>query len=140
MEERKIVAVVIENADEYLLLKRAPYMKYHAGLWSVVSGTIEENESTEQAALRETKEETGLQITIEKTAKSFETIVGDRKLTVFPVLAQSNTKEIKISGEHIAFKWIKAQEIWDHKIVPTLDKDFTELGINIGAPAQKKLF
>lgn len=140
MEHRNIVAVVIENNGAYLLLKRAPYMKYQGGYWSVCAGTIEQGETPEQAAVREAMEETKLSVKIVRTGKEFETIVGDRKLTVFSVLAIAESRNVIIDSEHSEFKWIKPQELWDYRIVPLLEKDFECVGVKVGKPAQKKLF
>ena len=53
-----IAACIVKHKEEILLLKRLkpPY----AGMWSLVGGKIEYGEHPAQAAIRETKEETGL--------------------------------------------------------------------------------
>ena len=48
-----------QNGIEFLLLKRAENEIY-PGLWQMVNGKVEGNETAYQAAVREIKEETGL--------------------------------------------------------------------------------
>jgi ADP-ribose pyrophosphatase YjhB (NUDIX family) len=59
----KIVAGCIpEWGDRILLCKRAIEPRY--GLWTVPAGFMENGESTEDAAMRETREEAGADVTI----------------------------------------------------------------------------
>ena len=58
--------VVIQNNDRYLLLKRSKDSLVFPGFWDFPGGKIEEGEHPEQAAIRETKEETFLDIPLSK--------------------------------------------------------------------------
>ena len=52
-----------KNGIELLLLKRSE-TEIYPGLWQMVSGKIQVNEKAYQTALREIKEETGLEFLI----------------------------------------------------------------------------
>ena len=52
----------LEDNPYYLLLHRAKDEKVYPGIWQLMSGTIEENEKTYEAAFREFKEETGMRV------------------------------------------------------------------------------
>lgn len=60
-------AIVINNDNEVLLAKRFyendPINRYHE-FWGLPGGRVEENEQPNEAAIRETKEETGANITL----------------------------------------------------------------------------
>lgn len=53
-------AVILNDAGEVLLTRRADN-----GLWCLPSGHMEVGETIEQAAVRETREETGLEVVVE---------------------------------------------------------------------------
>ena len=101
------VLFIKESKEKLFLL-----LHYPTGHWDFVKGKIENNESFEQAAIRETKEETGI-IDIEfikgfkeKIEYSFK-FNGDivQKEVIF-FLAKTNTKQVKISDEHLDYVWL----------------------------------
>jgi 8-oxo-dGTP pyrophosphatase MutT (NUDIX family) len=56
--------LVADNAGEacFVITRRAPRMKDHAGQWALPGGRLEPGESAIDAALRETDEEVGLRV------------------------------------------------------------------------------
>ena len=101
-----VLFVEEDNEKKFLLLH------YPTGHWDFVKGKIENNESLEQAAIRETKEETG--ITDIEFIKGFKEKIeysfkfdGDivQKEVIF-FLAKTNTKQVKISDEHLDYVWL----------------------------------
>ena len=107
-EQSAGTVLFIEEYNEKLFL----LLHYPTGHWDFVKGKIENNESLEQAAIRETKEETGI-IDIEfikgfkeKIEYSFK-FNGDivQKEVIF-FLAKTNTKQVKISDEHLDYVWL----------------------------------
>ncbi len=104
------VIFIIENGKIlYLMLKYPSY-------WGFAKGNIEENESDEQTAIREIKEETGLKELYflpgfkEKTAWFYK-FKGElrRKEAVF-FLGETKNKNVKISSEHEDYKWASYEE------------------------------
>ena len=96
-----------ENTKKLFLL-----LHYPSGHWDFVKGKMEKNETTHETAIRETKEETG--ITDIVFIKKFEEWIeynfkyqGElvQKKVVF-FLAETKTKEIKISHEHSGYTWM----------------------------------
>ena len=107
-EQSAGTVLFIKEYNEKLFL----LLHYPTGHWDFVKGKIENNESLEQAAIRETKEETGI-IDIEfikgfkeKIEYSFK-FNGDivQKEVIF-FLAKTNTKQVKISDEHLDYVWL----------------------------------
>ena len=87
-------------------------LHYPSGHWDFVKGKMEQGESTHQTAIREAQEETG--ITDITFVENFEEWIeynfkyqGElvQKKVVF-FLAETKTKEIKISHEHSGYIWM----------------------------------
>jgi 8-oxo-dGTP pyrophosphatase MutT (NUDIX family) len=114
-----VVVFHVEKNEEikYLFLKHKP------ASWDFPKGLIEKGETPEKAALRECREETGLQgINIipgfKKTIKFFFKVkygyqlerglkMGETVLKfVTYFVAQSETKDVKVSFEHEDYEWL----------------------------------
>jgi len=87
-------------------------LHYPSGHWDFVKGKMEKGESTHETAIREAQEETG--ITDLTFVENFEEWIeynfkyqGElvQKKVVF-FLAETKTKEIKISHEHSGYTWM----------------------------------
>jgi len=111
MREQKSAGIVLFRNDsdknEFLLLN------YPQGHWDFVKGKIEQNETSHETALRETKEETG--ITNIEFVDGFEEYVeydfrfkkeNIHKKVIF-FLAKTNEKNIKLSHEHNDYLWLE---------------------------------
>jgi 8-oxo-dGTP pyrophosphatase MutT (NUDIX family) len=90
---------------EYLLLH------YTAGHWDFPKGNIEPGENEKQAALREIREETGItdvefidgfRMKIEYRYRQGKRLVL-KEVVLF--LAQTHTRQVTLSHEHIGFAW-----------------------------------
>ena len=111
METEKSAGIVLFRNDsgknEFLLLN------YPQGHWDFVKGKIEKNETLHEAALRETREETGIS-NIEFFDGFEESVEHDfrfknediHKKVIF-FLAKTNEKNIKLSHEHNDYIWLE---------------------------------
>ncbi|MBC8482683.1 MAG: NUDIX domain-containing protein [Thaumarchaeota archaeon] len=111
MREQKSAGIVLFRNDsdknEFLLLN------YPQGHWDFVKGKIEQNETSHETALRETKEESG--ITNIEFVDGFEESVEynfrfkkeDIHKKVIFFLAKTNEKNIKLSHEHNDYLWLE---------------------------------
>lgn len=68
-KDKNAVAVIVNNDNKILLLKRGEKAPWMPSKWSLVGGRIEKKETPQQAVEREIEEETGLEI--KKFTKSF---------------------------------------------------------------------
>ncbi|MBS3781691.1 MAG: NUDIX domain-containing protein [Candidatus Thermoplasmatota archaeon] len=114
LEEVSAGVLVYREAEtvKYLLLH------YPAGHWDFPKGHVEEDESIEETALRELREETGIgedEIDLKNGFK--ETIdyiykkrgeLSHKKVIYF--LGKTEKKEVKISKEHQGYRWLPFQE------------------------------
>ena len=111
MRKQKSAGIVlfrnISNENEFLLLN------YPQGHWDFIKGKIEQNETSHETAIRETKEETG--ITNIEFVDGFEESVEydfrfkkeDIHKKVIFFLAKTNEKNIKLSHEHNDYLWLE---------------------------------
>ncbi|AFS81423.1 NUDIX hydrolase [Candidatus Nitrosopumilus koreensis AR1] len=87
-------------------------LHYPSGHWDFVKGKMEKGESTHETAIRETKEETG--ITDINFLDDFEEWIEynfqyqkelvHKKVVFF--LAETKTKQVNISHEHLDYTWM----------------------------------
>ena len=111
--EHSAGAVVFRKEEAqvlYLLLR------YEEGHWGSSKGHIEKDETIEETARREIREETGLtdlqfSAGFKETNKYFFVAEGQRifKTVVF-LLAETRTRKIKISFEHTGYAWLSYAE------------------------------
>lgn len=116
-----LVVLYAQHSNHVLMLQR----KDDPTFWQSVTGTIEQNESPYQAAIREVKEETGIDIVAEHlTLIDCHTSI---KFEIFPqfrykyapnvthctehwfLLPLPEERGVQIS-EHSAYQWVSAQE------------------------------
>lgn len=94
---------------EFLLLKRSRNDSY-PNIWQMVSGAIKKNESAVNAAIREVKEETGLNANKLYVIPKVNSLYYHKKdkiilIPVFACKVNFNSKVV-ISNEHSDFKWV----------------------------------
>lgn len=107
----------VDAGMEFLLLKRSLGESYEH-LWQMVSGAIEENEKAYKTALREAKEETGLnpeRFWTLPNVNSYYSPDSDT-LNLIPVFAiqVDSASKVRISDEHSEYKWLFKDECKKH--------------------------
>ncbi len=109
IEETSAGIILFRKEDSKILFL---LLHYPSGHWDFIKGKIEEGESTHETAIREAKEETG--ITDITFLENFEEWIkydfqyqGElvHKKVVF-FLAETKTKEVMISHEHLDYTWM----------------------------------
>lgn len=122
MPIEKSTGVIIFRKEKgkifYLILhypvdKRIPSSKGH---WDYVKGHIEKGESLKDTIRREAKEEAGIEDLkfVEGFKEWFEYFFKLKGEDIFKIvtflLAETKTKEIKLSYEHVDYKWLPYEE------------------------------
>lgn len=128
--------VTIKNG-RILLIRRA--FEPGAGKWSIPGGLVEVGERLSEAAVRETEEETGLQIEVLELINVFDMIDpdGDGKTRYHYVLVDFLSKPVggreRSSEEVTELKWVTFEEAKGMDLTRTARKALEELfGGSIG--------
>ena len=129
------------NKGEYLISQRAENRPRFPLMWECVGGSVLKGESSLQGAIRETKEEVGIDL-VESEGKLVYTKIrkniNEKKFNdIMDVWLFEYNGEVELTNattdEVIAVKWMKKDDIKDYfnnnKLVPTLNYFFEEIKI-----------
>ena len=104
-----------EEGPRFLLLKRSK-TKMYEHLWQGVAGKIKKGEKAWEAAIRELKEETGLEpvsMFVADHVSRFYEVYGNRVNLVIVFGIEVDQKEVKLSGEHCEYCWVDLETAKD---------------------------
>jgi len=125
----KVATCLLINDDgKLLILKRSDKVRTYRGLWGGVAGYIEDNEEPYDAAIKEIREEVGIEKEKIRFIKKLDPIEfndfynGENyNWKIFSFLFKIEKKEkINIDWEHLEFRWITPLEIEKYDTVPKL--------------------
>ena len=128
MRSTRIVTSFIKNNNKILIVKRSKKVRSMKGLWSGVSGIIENNEKPLDRAKIEIFEEIGIKNDKIKLLKKIEKIkisspqYQNHEWEVFSFLFETKYTKIKLNWENSEFEWIEIDELKNYETVPSLDK------------------
>ena len=124
MRRARIATAFLAHNGFILILKRSKRVKTMKGKWAGISGYIED-ETPKDAAMREVKEETGIdkdKLKLLAEGNVIDVIDHENNTIwrVYPFLFYTSTTNIRLEKEHVAYKWIKPEEIINYNTVPKL--------------------
>ena len=128
MRKTSIVTSFLNHNDKILILKRSQQVRTMKGLWSGVSGIIENNETAIKRAKIEIFEEVGIKEQNIELIKSGNEIsvespqYKNHQWMIFPFLFQTEISDIKLNWENSEFRWIHVNEFKEFNTVPNLEK------------------
>jgi len=105
------VAVIISQEDKILLARRG--IEPQKDKWDIVGGFIEVDESSEDAVIRETKEETGLDVSIKEYLGSVPDVYGDTEVATlnYCYLVKVENGEPTAKSDVTELKWFSKDDI-----------------------------
>lgn len=117
-----VSACIILNKNNEIFLQKKTQEYVHPGVWTLFGGHIEENETPEQAMVRELNEELGIKFNLEKIKKIKEYIFQKKdnskiKFHIFSLTFDKDISEIKI-GEGCGVAFFTKEEIKKINIIP----------------------
>ncbi|MCQ6279256.1 NUDIX domain-containing protein [Bacillus sp. EB600] len=122
------IVVVVKGVVLYkglvLIVQRAQSEKIGKGTWECVGGKIEFGEELESALKREIKEESGLNVKVEKIlyASTF-TSNPSRQFVVLTYLCRSDDNTVSLSKEHMDYCWVTKDQL-RLLLAPNIIRDF----------------
>ena len=128
MRKTRIVTSFLNHNDKILILKRSQQVRTMKGLWSGVSGIIENNEMPIKRARIEIFEEVGIKEQNIELIKSGNEIsvespqYKNHQWVIFPFLFQTEISDIKLNWENSDFRWIHVNDLKEFNTVPSLEK------------------
>ena len=133
MRSTRIVTSFIKYNDQILILKRSEKVRSMKGLWSGVSGIIENNENPIDRAKIEIFEEVGIKEKEIRLVKKLEKMkiqsqqYKNHEWEIFPFLFETKNENIELNWENSEFKWITPKELKNYQTVPSLEKILVNL-------------
>ena len=121
---KHVVTCFLQYNDQILVLKRSDKVKTHKHKWAGVSGYIEPGETDDMTALKEIREETGIQeeqLELVRKGEPIHVQDGPRVWVVHPFLFKTKTDKITLDWEHTEYRWIAPGELRELDFVVFLD-------------------
>tara|TARA_B110000014_G_scaffold196019_1_gene145068 strand:- start:388 stop:792 length:405 start_codon:yes stop_codon:yes gene_type:complete len=128
MRKTRIVTSFLTHNNKILILKRSQKVKTMKGLWSGISGVIENNEMPVERAEIEIFEEVGINqkyITLVKSNKELcveSPQYKNHQWIIFPFFFKTDKNDIKLNWENSEFRWINVDQLKQFNTVPNLEK------------------
>ena len=120
--EKFIAGAIITNEKNEVLIVRRKKDDFMGGIYEIPSGNLEKDENIYEALIRETKEETNLNVEkVESYIDQFEYLSGScKKCRQFNFEVSVSEGEILLT-EHDMYKWLPLNEIEkENEISPEL--------------------
>jgi 8-oxo-dGTP diphosphatase len=111
---------VIASRGRMLVLKRAPAMTYRPGCWDLPGGHIALGESLEECLSREVKEETGLDVAIDRLL-GLNAMISEPYLQAIYSCRLSVFQNVRLRpDEHVDHRWVTVDELASLELIPYL--------------------
>ena len=115
-----VVKSIIKKDDKYLLIKRSLDSKFFPSLWDFPGGKIEQDETAVDAVIRETLEETSLDIIPDKIVNEFDFTAKEKSVHAFVFSVKDFSGKVTLSKDHSDVIWISRDELFDYEVTPVV--------------------
>lgn len=113
MESLDVVMVFARNERKFLMLEKSRdhgHPRYDRTPFETAGGKIED-ETVEEAALRELQEETGLDGEVVEKGSIREREEEEIRLVFHPVSVEVESRDVDLSREHDGYAWLSPQGV-----------------------------
>lgn len=100
---------VVRRDHLILVVRRSSHDAFEPGLWEVPGGRSRPGETLVEAARREVKEETGLDVDVGPAVSTWQCREGWRRVSGVTFLAYHRHGEVVLSDEHDEYAWVSLE-------------------------------
>jgi 8-oxo-dGTP diphosphatase len=119
---------VIANRGRLLVLKRSHRANYCPGTWDLPGGHLSLGESAEEGLLREIKEETSLDVAVDRLL-GLHNMIDEPYMQALYACRLTVYRSLKLQPEeHLEARWVSPAEMEDLELIPYL-KQILKRGI-----------
>lgn len=130
------VRVLLSDQDgKVLILKRSTESKTNPGKWELPGGKVNQEESFDQALIREVYEETNLKIALEHVIGASEQNLHIIRAVHIIMSGRIMEGELSLSHEHEGYAWVEVETLPDYELADWL-QDFIEQNIAFNGQKQ----
>lgn len=112
-----VVAAVIKDENGKILITQRNLKKAQGGLWEFPGGKIEQNETKENAIVREIKEELEIDIQVESYLAEKVFNYPEKDINLIALECKKVSGDIKLL-EHEDYRWIDNSELGNFEFAP----------------------
>ena len=128
-------SILVNDEGKVLILKRSDKVRTYKGMWGGIAGYVEKGEEPFDTAIKEIREEVGLEqedVEFVKALEPFEFVDFIDGLrydwNIYTFLFKTEKKDkVHIDWEHTEYRWVDPQKLGDFDTVPHLEKKILEL-------------
>ena len=121
-------ALVLYN-NRVLIIRRSSYIETGAGEWDIPGGGMQFGETMQECLTREAKEETGLNVRVERLLFATTRLVTPvRQIIILVYLCHADSDEVMLSHEHTDYLWATPEQLKD-RLSPSALAMYIENGV-----------
>lgn len=113
---KKYVKCLIESEDKGILLIQRSSSDEHGSMWETPGGGVDDGETLVEAVIREVKEETGLDVSVEMDGTMFLSDDADPEMKFEANLFSAKTTSGEVSlvqnDDHSDHAWVKREDLF----------------------------